>query len=876
MRSSSCVLLLCVLARSATAVAADDGRIILDTSSFWRYHYTIKLPLIRKGGKLEKMTTDFGQFKAVWLEHDTSPPPKGWQAPRFDDSSWPRLAGVLMTGGKARTKKIDSDSKSPFMGLVCMRGRFDVKAPAKGMKLVLEYRGGAAVYVNGGEVARKHLAPGAGGDDLADDYGEGEDVKRRLEVDLPVASLKKGVNVLAVEIRRSAYPEKHVKVNATKWPRTAYVQPATCGVESIRLTAPRGAVANVTRPAGFQVWNSDPLTPDFDMDYGDPNEPLRPVRIVAARNGTFSGKVVVGSREAIKGLKATMGDLKGPRSRIAASKVTIRYGMPGGTENGANRRYLHYARRFDPLETVAPIEIPVVKSRPGRLNMKSSGVDVVPGAVVPVWLTVDVPRSATAGVYTGRLTISAAGQKAAEVPVSVEVVGWTVPSPEDGITFAEIYQSPETLAMEYGVELWSDRHFELIEETFAILGRAGNDTVHIPLIRHTNMGNDQSMVRWKDTGDGYAYDFGPLERYLDIVVKCQGKPKVVAFHLWESFLTHTGRMDKWEPGGTKAAQKEWSGKGVEVTTIDGDGRLGGMLLPVYEDPKSRALISPFAAELIKLMKRKKLDDVMALGIMSDWHPTKEATDTLAAAFPGVPWINVAHNWSRDCHGQPLIYRCNVYQTSTVVDPSVRRPRGWANKKLEAHFPRMTRDDFPLSQFRYMGEMNIARNYRGFARLGGDFWPVLKNKRGKRVGSLSARWPKSAWHNLNIEVFLLAPGKEGPLSTHRFEMLCEGLQECEARIFIERALSDKALKAKLGPELAQRGQDVLDERTRAMRRAVSTLIQSGSYSQHACRGGNWWQNPAAVGSNWHLSSGWQDRSKRLFETAAEVAAKTGMK
>ncbi len=52
------------------------------------------------------------------------------------------------------------------------------------------------------------------------------------------------------------------------------------------------------------------MSVDFDLDWGDPNEKLAPIQLVGTRNGAFSGKVVVGSDAAIKGLSARMTDLK--------------------------------------------------------------------------------------------------------------------------------------------------------------------------------------------------------------------------------------------------------------------------------------------------------------------------------------------------------------------------------------------------------------------------------------------------------------------------------------------------------------------------------------------------------------------------------------
>jgi hypothetical protein len=182
----------------------------------------------------------------------------------------------------------------------------------------------------------------------------------------------------------------------------------------------------------------------------------------------------------------------------------------------------------------------------------------------------------------------------------------------------------------------------------------------------------------------------------------------------------------------------------------------------------------------------------------------------------------------------------------------------------------------MTVFRHMGELNIASTYRGFARFGGDFWPVLSDSRGRLVGTLSGRYPKSGWGTIDIATCLLSPGQNGAMATTRFEMLREGVQECEARIFIEKALTDKALRAKLGDDLAGRCQEILDERTRWVLRGLSSYIQSGEATHHAVRLEGRRFPAAMIGYQLYIGSPWQDRSRDLFDAAAEVAKATGAK
>jgi hypothetical protein len=114
----------------------------------------------------------------------------------------------------------------------------------------------------------------------------------------------------------------------------------------------------------------------------------------------------------------------------------------------------------------------------------------VPGEV-EVWITVKVPKDAKAGDYQGAVRVAGT-----EVPLQVKVQDWILPDTQDYRSWVDMIQSPDTLALEYKVPLWSEKHWELIARSLRIMGQSGNKTLYIPLICHTNSGNEESMVRW--------------------------------------------------------------------------------------------------------------------------------------------------------------------------------------------------------------------------------------------------------------------------------------------------------------------------------------------------------------------------------------------
>ncbi|HUV38712.1 MAG TPA: hypothetical protein VMY39_03820 [Planctomycetota bacterium] len=276
---------------SASALAQDakpaegpePGRrtVVLDTSGFWRLHYTYRPFVVRSADGLAPVLYKHD----LWINRETDPPGRGWESPDFDDARWRRLPGTPFPETACSWLKLPDlnfgftsmDGSSPFLAHLAMRGKFRVTDPSKvkGLVLSVAYRGGVVVLLNGKEVARGHMPAGAvTSDTLANDYpteafakpdgtalkgfDEIKSCRDRCEmhnrdladVRIPTTLLRKGVNVLAVAVHRAPYDgivTKHQK------PGAAFVVTwSTCGLLRVRLAAADadGLVPNVQRPAG--------------------------------------------------------------------------------------------------------------------------------------------------------------------------------------------------------------------------------------------------------------------------------------------------------------------------------------------------------------------------------------------------------------------------------------------------------------------------------------------------------------------------------------------------------------------------------------------------------------------------------------------------
>jgi Glycoside hydrolase 123, catalytic domain/Glycoside hydrolase 123, N-terminal domain len=925
---------------AAAQQAAGDpnsGVVVLDTTGFWQMHHTLKAPVIQLDSGPKAMDLRWVKDKRLlktlrWASCETPTAADDWMQAEFDDTTWLR--------GPARMS-----CRTPLLSRLCMRGRFTVTDPSKvkDLQLSVAYRGGVIVYLNGKEVARHHLPQDVAGKELlASGYpaeafmpvagskrpafralpleaAEKIAIRRRsADIAIPSGLLRKGVNVLGLDIVRAPYHKVVEETKGTRGSRYCPYSPGfnTCQIDLVQLKAAsgEGLISNAMRPSGLQVWNNNMLGADFDLDFGDPGW-LFPIRMVGARNGVFSGKVVVGSTKPIRGLGATASDLTGGGMTIPASAVRIRYGIPWGREAGVNgQRTIHHSKvpEFNCYSRVPTMlgalaekplaEFPVRTVKPGRHDLKTPGqVAPVSGAVVPVWVTINVPGDVPAGLFKGQITIRAEGEKPRTVPVELTVTDYTLPDPQDYRTLFELIQSPDTLVREYGVERWSDEHFKLIARSMKLMREAGVHVLYVPLIAQTNHGNEESMVRWIKTGEkNYDFDFSVMKKYLDLAAKHMGKPKVVCFIAWDIYLGGTGGgyKDTWSHNQRSVnLRKKYLGKGPLVTVLDPKTRKAETVhVPPHSDPSSKATWTKLFAALRTRMAGRGWEKAMMIGLMSDDWPTKAEHQFYNEVSGDLLWVSHSHvpvtsnslkheggvvTTGATSKGTAKVnrvgfrvgYHSAVLNNRYATDgPPLGSLQGWKRGDMGSYQPRYERLQ-PASRWRQLMELNITGEQRGVARGGADIWPSVRDRNGRRVGTVAQLYPQSAWRNLDIPWYMFAPGPTGPVSTHHFEALREGIQECQARILIEEALTDETRKQTLGADLARQCEELLVERTRFMLKASSHLQINNPWG-HFTGPGSVCGQSGVNGHRWFVSSGWQDRSEKLYRLAAEVAKKLG--
>ncbi len=130
-----------------------------------------------------------------------------------------------------------------------------------------------------------------------------------------------------------------------------------------------------------------------------------PIRISAARHEYEGFQLVLSAlSNAVKKVSLSVSDLTGPRGSIPASNITI-------NPVGYNRIFPGEAKEALVADPLLIGDVPELKS----------------GENQPIWFTVRVPDDATAGEYSGKVTISAENGRSLSVPVSLRVRDFDIP-----------------------------------------------------------------------------------------------------------------------------------------------------------------------------------------------------------------------------------------------------------------------------------------------------------------------------------------------------------------------------------------------------------------------------------------------------------------
>lgn len=393
------------------------------------------------------------------------------------------------------------------------------------------------------------------------------------------------------------------------------------------------------------------------------------------------------------------------------------------------------------------------------------------------YVTVRVPKGIPAGVYRGKVAVMVNGEEAVSNEIEVEVGAVDLPDVHNWDFFLNVWANPATVARWHGVEVWSDEHFALMKPYIEDLASHGQKTAVVPICYQAwgTQTRDPfpNAVVWKRRGAEYEFDFSIFGRYVEMHEAC-GIDK--AIHCYSVVQGPGPRRDSMieyvdvETGETKYLQTEigdaewrkaWKAffaafkdyldaKGwLEKTYIAFDEKPDDVMVPVM------AMLAECAPDFKMALAANTRSDAFARiedlclhtpfdekGISEFAPPERRAMGMAEMLDPGN-----ACAISRSC------------PEKTITTYYVCCGPAWPNTFVFS----------PLVESRMLPWLAAQGGYDGFLRWSYNDWPD-----DPFLHPEWAPWPTGDCH-------FVYPGKDGPMSSLRWEQLREGIQDYELAV-----------------------------------------------------------------------------------------------
>ena len=152
-----------------------------------------------------------------------------------------------------------------------------------------------------------------------------------------------------------------------------------------------------------------------------------------------------------------------------------------------------------------------------------SRFDMPARSVRPVWVTIDVPQDAEAGIYKAEVTVKHNGWGKVTLPLVLDVVNHVLAEPAEWDYHLDLWQHPTSVARAQGLKVWSDEHFEALKPVMTRLAEAGQKVITATLNKdpwnHQCYDGYESMIVWTKHKDGsWSYDYKVFDRWVQLML----------------------------------------------------------------------------------------------------------------------------------------------------------------------------------------------------------------------------------------------------------------------------------------------------------------------------------------------------------------------
>lgn len=387
-----------------------------------------------------------------------------------------------------------------------------------------------------------------------------------------------------------------------------------------------------------------------------------------------------------------------------------------------------------------------------------------------VWLTIHIPRDAQPGMYAGKLEIRA-GSRQANFTLNVRVLEFTMPDLREGKFYLNIWQDPAAVARWAKVPLWSEEHWKLLEAYARDLAEHGQKSITTSILHdpwRSQTGNVfPSMVEWRFPGEWrpgeeekFQFDYSPFDRYVEIMMKAGVKESIHCFSLVNG------------PGSTADCDIGY----VDTTT----GRLRIRHTTVGDEAYRKAWAAFLRAFVRHLRSRGWLERTY---VGFDEKPQQILDGVLSTLRTNAPELKVALAGGSSSQqsarvGDLTIYWDDLAHPQAVAQLLVKRRHAGPTVFYTACAPYSPNVFLysPLWESRMLPWISWRFGLNGYLRWAYESWP-------------DDLWQQPRFHWHSGDNYFVYPGENGPISSTRWEMLRQGVQDYEALQILESRIEE---------------------------------------------------------------------------------------
>ena len=478
------------------------------------------------------------------------------------------------------------------------------------------------------------------------------------------------------------------------------------------------------------------------------------LELEAIRNEKVSAQLAVASTENLTNLRGKVSDIRsGSGATIEAENSQVRFvKFVPVHEARIGAKYEEVA-----VEGVSGFKAPDVVGDP---LVETPQVDVPKLRVQPVWFTFNIPEDTEPGMYEGVIELHTDQNEPVQFRLSLQVHDHVIPDPLDFVFDLDIWFNPFSIADFYGVELWSDEHWEWLRIYFTDLASRGQKIITTTFVeqpwkiswlhggyRSQTESPYESMVKWELQPNGeWSFDYSVFDRYVELALEHGKGPGITAY----SMLVFRGpeRITYYD-----VQQEEMVEEQIDIM----DSRYEEIWGIFLGDFRSHLMAKGwFDQTLLAFDERPEELMSRVFSIIREWAPEFEDKIYLSGGMvdPDVAGLNI---------GYESLYEPGIQEG--IVD---RAERGLPVRMYQTccSGPHPNRFTFnPASEIHMIGWLVMKFDFTGYVDWAYNSWPY------DIFNYPVFNYPQG-------DEYFVYPGPEGPMSSIRWELFREGIEDFE--------------------------------------------------------------------------------------------------